>query len=285
MHERCSRPTLLTGKQDAQKTPSSRVVLKTLSENAGAPAALEDVTHGNVTLDNVNSVDKVVEDTVKGQDDKLEEAVASLNLFLGSYSQKISKLNDLKARLAHRNDRKAQLATTAQELVLEEALRNDLKAQLATKETDEAGFSLAIYTRNDFSYNLIFSPGHYKKRADNMVRCCTALNRLWFVFGVRSVPVAITMTLSTYPSSLFLPSLQQNNNNNNNMPTSQIVPFDRPFDESADDSQALVPFDRLASVNVPPTVGDGMLTVVGGDENVPSLLTGSERAMTRHNER
>jgi hypothetical protein len=93
------------------------------------------------------------------------------------------------------------------------------------------------------------------------------------------------MTLSTYPSSLFLPSLQQNNNNNNNMPTSQIVPFDRPFDESADDSQALVPFDRLASVNVPPTVGDGMLTVVGGDENVPSLLTGSERAMTRHNER
>jgi predicted DNA binding protein len=77
------------------------MVLNTDSENAGTQATCDGMTpRGNATLDNINSVDKVVdkdpknqhEDTDKSQEDKPKETVVSLNSCLASDSKKVSKL-------------------------------------------------------------------------------------------------------------------------------------------------------------------------------------------------
>jgi hypothetical protein len=109
IHGISPRPKLLAGQQDKEMTPSSRGVLKTISENAGTPgvvvgkmhenadtpavvvdnmhenagtqALFADMAHDDVTLDH--------EGTVKGQEDKLEEVVASLNTCFGSDSKKV----------------------------------------------------------------------------------------------------------------------------------------------------------------------------------------------------
>jgi hypothetical protein len=73
----------------------------TLSENAGNPAAFDERTHGNGTLDSANSFDKILvvdkdpknQHTVKDQDDKLEETAASLSPWLGPDSNRLSKLD------------------------------------------------------------------------------------------------------------------------------------------------------------------------------------------------
>jgi hypothetical protein len=63
-----SRPTLLTGKRNKKKTSSSRLVLKTINDNAGTPAVVVDMAHGDVSFGKAaNSVDKIVDKDPKNQ--------------------------------------------------------------------------------------------------------------------------------------------------------------------------------------------------------------------------
>jgi hypothetical protein len=112
-------------------TPSSRGVLKTISENAGTPgvgvdkmqdhadipavvvdnmheqagtsALFADMTHDDVTLDH--------DDTVKGREDKLEEVVASLNIYFGSDSKNVLVVEKEELRPPYYDDIEALLAT------------------------------------------------------------------------------------------------------------------------------------------------------------------------------
>jgi hypothetical protein len=65
------------GKENAG-TPA--VVVDKMHENAGPPAGVVDKMHNDVNLHHG--------DTVKGKEDKLEDVVASLNIFFGSDSKK-----------------------------------------------------------------------------------------------------------------------------------------------------------------------------------------------------
>jgi hypothetical protein len=93
------------------------MVLKTVDKNTGTQAAFVDMTHGNVTLDRTNSVDKAVdkdpkdyhEDIAKGQEDsKLEETVASLNSCPGSDSKKVSNLVSEKENPAEESSKEGE---------------------------------------------------------------------------------------------------------------------------------------------------------------------------------
>jgi hypothetical protein len=149
------RPKILAGQQDKEMTSSSRGVLKTISENTGTPGVVVDKMHihadtpaevVNIMHENAGTpvlfADKMHNDatldhedtTVKGQEDKLKEGIASLKIFCSSDTQKglVVKKEELRPPY---NDIEAHLATLIE--VQERCKEVDIKNIFLLEEKHE----------------------------------------------------------------------------------------------------------------------------------------------------